>query len=330
MAFKQALMRALVLREKNVYPRAEEAALPQPAEGEVLVRLAAAALNHRDLWIVKGLYPGIRYPVILGSDGAGRLEGGREVIINPGMNWGSNPRVQSRAFSILGLPANGTLAEYVCVPSSQIYDKPAHLSMEEAAALPLAGLTAYRVLFTRCGLQQGERVLISGVGGGVALLACQMALAAGAEVFATSGSEHKLEKALALGVRHAVNYRKDDWPEELRAVCPEGFDVIIDSAGGPGFADLLKLAAPAARIGIYGGTRGEISGLSPQLVFWKQLSILGATMGSDNDFRQMLEFVNAHKLRPVVDKVFPLAEGDRAFSYLDEGRQFGKVVVDCR
>ncbi len=321
-------MKALVLQEKNVWPALQEVPVPTPSEGEALVRISAAALNHRDIWIVKGMYPGIRYPVILGSDGAGYWEG-REVIINPGMNWGDDPRVQSKAFSILGLPANGTLAEYVLVPQQQVYDKPPHLNMQEAAALPLAGLTAYRVLFTRCGLQPGEKVLISGVGGGVALLACQMAIAAGAEVYVTSGSDEKIQRAIALGARAGANYRKADWPARLKEEAG-GFDVIIDSAGGPGFPELLKLCRPAARIGVYGGTRGAIPGLSPQLLFWKQISILGSTMGSDEDFRQMLHFVNTHRLRPIVDKVFPLEEGPRAFERLDEGRQFGKVIVSVK
>ncbi len=318
-------MKALVLREKGVWPQLEECPSPEPGEGEALVSLLAAALNHRDLWIVKGLYPGIRYPVILGSDGMGLLEG-REVIINPGMNWGADERVQSKAFSILGLPANGTLAEYVVVPAKQIYDKPPHLSVEEAAALPLAGLTAYRVLFSRCGLQAGERVLITGVGGGVALMACQMALAAGAEVFVSSGSNEKLQKAKALGVAGGVNYRERDWPAQLKAMAG-GFDVIIDSAGGEGFAALADLCRPAARIGLYGGTCGVISGLSPQRIFWQQLNILGSTMGSDRDFRLMLDFVNRHRLRPLVDQVFPLSRGTEAFAHLDQGRQFGKVVL---
>ncbi len=318
-------MKALVLQEKNVWPILQEVPAPQASGGEAVVKISAAALNHRDIWIVKGMYPGIRYPVILGSDGAGEWEG-REVVINPGMNWGDNPAVQGKEFSILGLPANGTLAECVAVPQTQIYDKPSHLSMEEAAALPLAGLTAYRVLFTRCRLQAGEKVLITGVGGGVALIACQMAIAAGAEVYVTSGSDEKIQKAVALGALGGANYRREDWPARLKDQAGS-FDLIIDSAGGEGFPELLKLCRPAARIGIYGGTRGNIPRLSPQLIFWKQISILGSTMGSDEDFRQMLNFVSTHKLRPVVDRVFPLERGPEAFAYLEEGKQFGKVVL---
>ncbi len=319
-------MKALVLREKGVWPQWEDFAEPETkGTEEVCISLVAAALNHRDLWIVKGLYPGIRYPIILGSDGAGLLNG-REVIINPGMNWGEDERVQSKKFSILGLPANGTLAEYVKVPAGQVYDKPAHLSMEEAAALPLAGLTAYRVLFSRCRLQAGERVLISGVGGGVALMACQMALAAGAEVYVTSGSDAKLEKARALGAVAGVNYRNKNWSDSLKKMAG-GFDVIIDSAAGSGFGRLFALCRPAARMGIYGGTCGPLPELSPQFLFWNQISILGSTMGSDRDFRQMLDFVNRHQLRPLVDAVFPLSRGPEAFAYLDQGQQFGKVVL---
>lgn len=320
-------MKALVLRQRDVYPELEDFPRPEAREGEQLVHIAAAALNHRDLWIVKGQYAGIRYPVILGSDGAGRLDDGREVIINPGMGWGTDERVQSRDFQILGLPANGTLAECVCVPEEQIYDKPAHLSMQEAAALPLAGLTAYRVLFSRCNLQPGEKVLISGVGGGVALLAFQMAKAAGAEVYVTSGSDEKLERAMQMGACGGANYRKENWTSRLKEQAGR-FEVIIDSAGGAGLAALVHLAAPAGRIGIYGGTCGPITGLSPQVVFWRQLDILGSTMGSDKDFQNMLNFVNLHQLRPVVDRVFPLEQGADAFAYMDAGKQFGKTVVE--
>jgi len=244
-------MKALLLEEKNQYPVLREVQNPGAASDYELIKLKAAALNHRDVWIMKGKYPGIKYPVILGSDGAGLLNG-REVVVNPGIGWGGDERCQGREFQILGLPTDGTFAEYLTVGKNQIFDKPAHLSFEEAAALPLAGLTAYRVLFSRCDAQPGEKVLITGAGGGVAVLCCLFAVAVGLEVYVTSGSTSKIERAVELGAKGGVNYKEVDWPEKIGKMAG-GFDLVIDSAGGEGFSELVKLCKPGGRIGIYGG-----------------------------------------------------------------------------
>lgn len=303
---------------------------PEPTTGQALVKIEAAAFNHRDLWIRKGQYAGLKWPIVPGSDGAGTLVGGprdgEAVIINPSLGWGQNERVQSKTYGIVGLPTDGTFAEYLVVPEANIYAMPAHLSFEEAAALPLAGLTAWRAVFSRAGLQAGERVLVTGAGGGVALFAVQFALAAGAQVFVTSGSDEKLEKARALGVAGGANYRKNDWHSQLREQAG-GFDVIIDSAGGEAFGKLVDLANPGGRIAFYGGTMGAFPALSPQKIFWKQLSLLGSTMGSDRDFADMLAFVNAHQICPVVDRVFPLEEAETAAAHMESAGQFGKVVL---
>ncbi|MCB0531426.1 MAG: zinc-binding dehydrogenase, partial [Saprospiraceae bacterium] len=193
----------------------------------------------------------------------------------------------------------------------------------------LAGLTAYRVLFSRCQLKAGERVLITGVGGGVALMTMQFAMAAGAEVFVTSGSDDKLAKARKMGAQGGVNYRQTDWDKQLKTSIG-GFDVLIDSAGGDGFSALLPLCNPGARIGVYGGTLGKVNGLSPQILFWKQISILGSTMGTLEEFGAMLEFVTRHKIVPVVDSVFRLEEGNRALRRMAETDQFGKIVLKIR
>lgn len=319
-------MKALVLKEEGKYPGLAEVVKPQAGLSEVLVRMKAAALNHRDVYIMQGLYPNVRYPLIPGSDGAGIAANDREVIFQPGIHWGDDERMQSRDYHILGLPTNGTFSEYIAVGEGQIFEKPSHLTFEEAAALPLAGLTAFRVLFARCKADTGEKILITGVGGGVALFCCQFALAAGLEVFVTSGSETKIASALKLGVHGAANYKSPDWPEKLKAQAG-GFDVIIDSAGGDGFADLARLCNPGGRIGIYGGSNGIVSNFSPQPIFWKQISIFGSTMGSDQDFANMLEFVNHHKIVPVVDSVFSLEEGAKAFERMGKGEQFGKIVL---
>ncbi len=317
-------MKALVLDELNKPPVCSEAPLPEAVEGKVNVRIKAAAMNHRDVWISKGMYPGIRQGVILGSDGAGVLDG-KDVIINPSLDWGDDPRVQQKSYHILGLPTNGTFAEYVSVDRNKVFAKPAHLNFIEAAALPLAGLTAYRALFSRCGLKSGEKVLISGVGGGVALMACLFAVAAGAEVWVTSGSAWKIKKAQDLGAKGGVSYKDEAWDKTLLKETG-GFDVIIDSAAGDGFATLVKVAAPAGRICFYGGTRGKINGLNPQLMFWKQISVFGSTMGNDAEFESMLDFVSEHKIVPVVDSVYSPEAVNEAFERMSKGLQFGKIV----
>jgi len=298
---------------------------PVPVKGEALVRLFAAAINHRDVFITKGLYANIKTPVILGSDGAGEYQG-RRVLIYPALEWGQLPAHQGKNFRVLGMPDNGTFAEQIRIPRGNIFEMPEHLNWEQGAALPLAGLTAWRTLFTRCRLQKGEKVLITGIGGGVALLALQFAVASGAEVSATSGSPEKLEKARQMGAKNTANYSEEGWDKRLKQESG-GFDVIIDSAAGDGFPALIGLANPGARIGIYGGTLGKINNLSMQPVFWKQISILGSTMGSPQEFGKMLRFVDQHAIAPVVDSVFALAEGNTALERMEKGEQFGKIVL---
>lgn len=318
-------MKALVLR--GLHQALDYCDMPEPeVSGEqALVKLHAAALNHRDAYIMQGLYAGIQFNGILGSDGAGEFAG-EPVVIFPSLAWGDRPEAQGKQFRVLGMPDNGTFAEYIAVPKSHIYPKPEHLDFQHAAALPLAGLTAWRTLMTRCRLGAGERVLITGIGGGVALFALQFAVAAGAEVFVTSGNADKIQKAVKLGALGGANYREEGWDKQLKTLAG-GFDVVIDSAGGEGFAALLGLCNPGARIGMYGGSMGKMNGISPQLIFWKQLSILGATMGTANDFREMLAFVSDKKIVPVIDSVFPLHQGNEAIARMNQGEQFGKIVL---
>ena len=204
---------------------------------------------------------------------------------------------------------------------------PAHLSFEQGAALPLAGLTAYRAAFTRAQVQPGERVLVTGVGGGVALTAAQFCTARGAEVWVTSGSDEKLARAQELGAKGGVSYRAENWSKTLLQQAGGPFDVIIDSAAGAAFNYLLDLVALGGRIVFYGGTLGNITDLPPAKIFWKQLSILGSSMGSPQDFANMLALVTEKKLVPVVDEVLPLAEGEAALRRLEAGAQFGKIVL---
>jgi zinc-binding alcohol dehydrogenase/oxidoreductase len=334
-------MRALQLDAPHQPATVREIPTPQPAAGQVLVRLHAAALNHRDVWIQLGQYAGIKLPCTLGADGSGEiaalgagvtgLEVGAPVIIYPGVDWGDEQRAQGRNFRVLGMPDPGTFAEYSVVPAHYVRPRPAHLSWEQAAALPLAGLTAYRAAFRRAQVQPGERVLVTGVGGGVAQVAAQFCAVRGAEVWVTSGDDAKLARALALplGLRGGINYRHDNWGRTLTKQAGGSFDVIIDSAAGASFDTLLDVAAPGGRIVFFGATLGNVPQLPAAKVFWKQLSILGSSMGSEQDFDDMLALVNEHQLVPVVDRVFPLAEGETALRYLEAGEQLGKVVLTC-
>jgi len=310
---------------------------PKLAPGEVRVSLRVAALNHRDLWILRGKYAGLKWPIIPGSDGAGVVsavgEGvsltllGREVIINPAFKWGDAVAAQSEAFSILGLPHDGTLAEAVCVPAEQLAPRPPHLDWCEAAALPLAGLTAWRALVTRAQVRAGERVLISGIGGGVALFALQFAVALGAEVWVTSSSPAKLARAGELGARGGFLYTRSDWAREAVAQTGGGFDVIIDSAGGSGFDTLIDAAAPGGRIAFYGATCGNVPEFALRKVFWRQISLLGTTMGSTADWAVMLDFVNWHKIRPIISARYPLAQTAEALALMERGGQMGKIAI---
>lgn len=315
-------MKSLTLVEVGKSIQYKESEEPVRKRDHVIVELQASALNHRDVWITKGMYPGIITPIILGSDGVGIVDG-KPVIINPGINWGSNESVQSNSFEVLGLPRNGTFADQICIENKYLYPKPEHLSTLEAAALPLAGVTAYRVLFSRCQLKSSDRVLVTGAGGGVALMTIQLALAHGCEVHVTSGSDSKIEKVLELGVAKGYNYNDEDWFKEVDTA----FDVIIDSAGGDSFQHLVKLCSPGARIGFYGASLGKYNNLNPQLLFWRQVSILGSTMGSDQDFKSMLDFVSKHKIHPIIDEVFDLKDGGKAFEKMEAGKQFGKIVL---
>jgi len=314
-------------------------ALPDPvaAPGHAVVKLRAASLNHRDLFIQQGLYPGIKLPQIPGSDGTGVVESvgspadqawvGREVIINPALDWGDDPRAQGAKFRILGLPDQGTFAEKISVPVANLAPKPAHLTWEQSAALPLAGLTAWRALFTRAKLVAGEKVLVTGAGGGAALYALQFAVAAGAQVWVTSSSAGKIARAQTLGAAGGVNYRDADWGKSLQAAAGGLFDVIVDSAGGDGFASLVELTRPGGRIVFFGATTGNPKGLDLRKSFFRQINILGTTMGSPADFAGMTAFVAQHKIVPVVDRVFPLAETEAALRHMEAGAQFGKIVL---
>jgi zinc-binding alcohol dehydrogenase/oxidoreductase len=312
---------------------------PVPGPGEALVEIHAAALNHRDVWIKLGQYAGLKFPCVPGSDGAGTVTAagpgaeaswvGRDVIINPSFHWGPNEAAQGAGFAILGLPRDGTLAQRIAVPIGQLSPRPAHLSWEEAAALPLSGLTAFRALFSRARLRAGERLLISGIGGGVALFALQFAMAEGVEVWVTSSSEEKIARAVQLGARGGFLYSRAGWAAAA-AKAPGLFDVILDSAGGEGFNSLIDLAGPGGRIVFFGATRGNVPEVALRKVFWRQISLLGSTMGSPADWAAMTELVTRRKIRPIVDATFALDQAAEAFALMERGGQFGKIVIQFK
>lgn len=313
-----------------------ESPVPSANRDEAVVKIKAAALNHRDEWSRKGLYPNLKNGVILGSDGSGMVNAvgseelshwmGKEVIINPAINWGSSQLAQSKNFEILGMPRNGTLAEYVSVPADRLHEKPPHLSWEEAGALPLAGLTAYRALVYQGQVKAGDKVLVTGIGGGVAQFAAQFALALGAEVYVSSSSESKSAKALEMGISGVFNYKLESWTQEALEKTG-GFDLIIDGAAGDTLNNLITVAKPGGKIVFYGATMGNPGKLEARKIFWNQLKIMGSTMGSDQDFKEMLDLVSAKKIRPVIDEVFPLENAVDAFDRMKAGAQFGKIVL---
>ncbi|WDF55975.1 quinone oxidoreductase family protein [Mucilaginibacter sp. KACC 22063] len=329
-------MKAVVLESAERPVVYKEIDKPVLEAGEVLVQVKAAALNRRDYWITIGQYAGIRYPSVLGSDGAGIVVDvadetdkhwlNQEVIINPSNNWGESNEVKSEDFKILGLPDYGTLAEYVKVKAEYLHHKPAHLNWEQAAAIPLAGLTAYRALFTKGRAKAGDKVLIVGVGSGTGTFALQWAVSAGCKVFVTSGSGDKIDRARHLGAAAGVNYKAQDWAEELKHLAV-GFDVVIDSALGNEFTKIIDLCNPGARIVTFGGTAGNIPAFNARPLFWKQLELLGTTMGTPQEFEAMLKLISDKQIVPVVDEVFAMADAQKAFDKMKDSSQFGKLVL---
>jgi NADPH:quinone reductase-like Zn-dependent oxidoreductase len=311
---------------------------PSPGKGEVVVRLRAAALNHRDVWIRKGRYPKLRFPIVLGSDGAGDVIDaglgvpasliGKAVVIDPAFQWGDNPRAQGDAFHILGQQMPGTYAERIVVPATHVHEKPAHLSYSEAAALPLAFVTAYRALATRAAVQPRERVLITGIGGGVATSALVLASALGAEVFVTSGSDEKIARAMSHGAAGGVNHHDPEWPKIFATRFGRRPDVVVDGAGGETFDRALDILTPGGRLVSYGATLGAAPQVEVRRIFWKQLSVLGSTMGTRDDFAAMIACCVSRALTPIVDVVLPLSNAAEAHQRMETGAQFGKIVLD--
>lgn len=316
----------------------EEIPTPTPGPGEVVVALRAAALNRRDILVRTRTEWAQQMPFVPGSDGAGvvaavgagvrHIREGDAVVICPALWWGDDEERPSERFEILGGPSDGTYAQYVRVPAENVFAKPAHLSFVEAAAFPLAGLTAWRALITKARIRPGERVFIPGVGSGVATFLVQIAQLAGAQVYGTSGSMDKLQRAKALGLSGGALYTDPDWQEQIRQQAGGGVEVVVDSVGTATFDSCLQLLVPGGRLVTFGVTTGAATSLDIRAVYRRQLSILGTTMGSLKEFRGLLAVIHRGEIKPVIDSTFPLAAVAEAHRRMEGHIQFGKIVLE--
>jgi zinc-binding alcohol dehydrogenase/oxidoreductase len=307
--------------------RYEEVPDPVAGPGEVLIRMRAASLNHLDVWTRKGL-PSVPKPRILGADGSGvvealgegvsGLEAGQAVVINPGLE-------HDGAIRVIGEHTQGVHAELAAVPASNVYPLRDGLSFEQAAAFPLVYETAYRMLVTRAGLASGEWVLIWGIGGGVATAAFRLAQALGARTIVTSSNDEKLAKAAELGVDLTVNHESGDVVAAVKEATGKGADVVVETVGDATWKRTLDAVRPSGRVVVCGATSGPNPPAALHRLWWKQLDLLGSTMGSRADFEGAYDLVEAGAT-PVIDSVFPLADARAAHERLERGEQFGKIV----
>jgi zinc-binding alcohol dehydrogenase/oxidoreductase len=311
--------------------------VPQPGPGEVRVALKAAAVNRRDLGLATARQAA-SLPCVLGSDGAGVIDAlgpgvdpamsGLEVVIYPAREWGPSQASYGRGLRVLGMPDQGTFAEFICVPAEEVVARPAHLSWHQAAAIPLAGLTAWRAAVTHGEVGPGMKVLVTGAGSGVSTFAVQWCLRHGAEVWVTSGSTDKIDRAVELGASGGCDYRDPDWAKTLRKRAG-GMDLVIDSAGGDGLHDCLDMLRAAGRYVFFGATLGNPARpLSLNSLFFRHIRIQATTMGSPEEFRAMLEFVGRHRIEPVIDRVMPMDEAADALRLMQSFGQTGKIVLD--
>ncbi len=323
----------------------DEVAPPPCAADEVVVGVRAAALNHLDIWVRTSERFALTMPHVIGSDAAGvvervgeRVSGvevGQAVIINPSLSCGRcefcrrGEQSLCSSFAIVGTGRSGTFAQQVAVPARNVLPKPDCLSFEQAAALPIAYVTAWRMLMTRARLLPGEWVLIHGIGGGVALAALQLAKLAGATVVVTSGDDDKLSRAADLGADHVLNYRTTG---DLAAALGEltggrGVDLVFDTVGAATWALDFAAVRRGGRIVLCGVTTGASATTDLRALYWNQLTILGSTSGSHEDFRQLLAAVAAARIQPVIDSVHPLADVRQACRRMEQGQQFGKIIL---
>ncbi len=309
---------------------------PLPGRGEVRVALRAAALNHRELWIMRGQYPGMALPATLGCDGAGVIDAvgeggdaamiGQEVVLYPGLRWGDDPLYPAADFGLLGMPGPGTLADAIVAPATSAIAKPPHLDFAAAAAVPLAALTAWRGLVTKAAIRPGEKLLVTGAGGGVATFAILLGVAMGAKVFVTSGNDATLARAQTLGASAGFNYNDEAWRKALPKATG-GIDVVFDGAPGAGYASYGRALSMGARVVVYGSTGGMSFPVNAPELFLKNVQLIGTNVGNLAEFAAMIAFVAKHSIEPVIDRSFKLDEAKAALSYLENGHSFGKIVI---
>lgn len=307
-----------------------EMEVPTPKKGEVRVKLKVAGLNHRDLFIPNRHKPD-EGDIILGSDGSGIIDAigenvttfqvGDEVIINPSLGWKEKSAAPPEGFEILGYPYHGTFAEYVTVPEENVVKKPEHLSWEEAGVLALASLTAYRALFTRGKVTANMKVLIPGIGSGVAIHLLQFAKAVGATVYVTSRSEFKRQQALQLGADKAID-SNGDWEKQLNG---EKMDLVIECVGAATFNKSIAQLKKGGTIVTFGASAGDVVQFDLRNFFYGQYNLLGTTMGSSEEFQEAIEFISKYRIKPVIDQIYTLEQYEEAFDKLQKAEQFGKV-----
>ncbi len=320
---------------------------PEPSADEVLIRVKTAALNHLDLWVRKGI-PGVPLPLTMGSDAAGVVEAvgplaardfpfrvGDEVLTVPIRSCGhcyfcvNGQENLCAQFHIPGESVQGTQAEWIAVPARYVLPKPKALSWAEAAALPLAALTAYHMLFAKAQLSYGDRILIYGASSGVGGMAVQMAKAVGAEVFTTVGSDEKAERARQLGADHIIHYKKEKIIDTVKEQTGgDGVDVVFEHTGEKTWADSLRVLRKGGKLVTCGATTGPFVRIDLRVLFIKHQQLIGSTMGTLNDMHGVLKMVEKEQLRPMVGKVFPFKEIRQAHTFLAAGRSFGKVVLN--
>lgn len=329
--------------DKLRYEEVEKPRLTSPTEA--IVQLKTASLNRIDLWNRQGLTGmDIALPHILGADGAGivtevsaevhNVKPGDAACLYPPSGCGqcefcfSDREFMCIRLRVLGERLQGTYAEYVKVSAANCFPIPSGLSFEEAAAFPLAFITVWRMLVTNAELKPGEHVLILGIGGGVATAALQLAKRMGAHVFVTSSSDEKLAMAKNWGADHGINYLKSDFTKEVRALTGKrGVDVVVDCVGGESWVKSLAALAKGGRLVTCGATTGANPQTDIRRIFWNHLKIFGSTLGSRGEFRHLLEFMQVSRIRPIIDQVFHLKDAAAAHRRLEEGKQFGKVVL---
>lgn len=329
--------------EKLRYEEAPEPTLAGP--NDVIIKLKAASLNHIDIWIRRGL-TGIEValPHILGADGAGvvtdvgdrvrNVATGDAVCLYPPSGCGrcefclTDREYMCIHLRVLGERENGTYAEYTRVPARNCFSIPPGLSFEQAAAFPLVYITVWRMLVTNARLKPGEQVLILGIGGGIATAALQLAARIGTHIIVTSSSDEKLEKAKTLGAEHGINYKNADFAREVRRLTGKrGVDVVVDCVGGDSWIKSLASLAKGGRLVTCGATAGAHPPTDIQRIFWNNLKIFGSTLGDRAEFTEVLNFMAASCTPPVIDRVFSLRDAATAQNRLEQGKQFGKIVL---